>query len=229
MVCAAAVASGIAQAQANSLWVKAGNSEQSMFADKVARNIGDILTVAVEESYSTVATSELKTANSYQAGDGIGIALNSFLNQFLAATPRLLGLATGPSTVNDDQSTTIPVGGGNTLNIPTINFETFSKWDSSGNIADNRLTANSLTSVTVVDVLPNGNLVVEGAKIIRSSHEDVYAYMRGIVRPIDIDDKNIVSSTKIADAQVEFKPAGELTEAEKKGWLLRGLEKIAPF
>ena len=47
--------------QAASLWVKAGNVEQSMFADKVARNIGDILTVIVDESVNSGATTEITT------------------------------------------------------------------------------------------------------------------------------------------------------------------------
>jgi len=83
--------------------------------------------------------------------------------------------------------------------------------------------------VTVVDVLPNGNLVIEGAKIIRAGKDSQYAYMRGIVRPVDVTRENTVLSTQIADAQVEFIPEGELTEAQKKGWLLRAWEKIKPF
>ncbi len=53
--------------------------------------------------------------------------------------------------------------------------------------------------------------------------------MRGVVRPIDIEAGNTVSSTKIADTQVEFIPEGELTEAQKKGWLLRAWDKVKPF
>ena len=53
VACVAAIATGGSQAQANSLWVKAGNTEQSMFADKVARGIGDILTIVVDENTTT--------------------------------------------------------------------------------------------------------------------------------------------------------------------------------
>ena len=83
--------------------------------------------------------------------------------------------------------------------------------------------------MTVVDVLPNGNLVIEGAKVIRTSQQDVYGYMRGVVRPVDISATNIVLSSKVADAQVEFVPAGELSDAQKKGWLLRAWEKVRPL
>lgn len=219
---------GASQAQANSLWVKAGNSEQSMFADKVARGIGDILTIVVDENTTTTQDADMLTRDEYQGGGGIGIAFNEFFNQFLRATPRLLGLATGPSTTDEGGNTVIPVGGSNNITIPTLDLAASGEWNAGGRTS-NKLTISNRTSVTVVDVLPNGNLVVEGAKIIRTGVEDQYAYMRGVVRPVDIQADNTISSTRIADAQVEFIPAGELTDAQKKGWLLRAWEKVKPF
>ncbi len=228
MACVASVAAGSTQAQANSLWVKAGNTEQSMFADKVARGIGDILTIVVDESTTTSQSANILTRDEYQGGGGIGIAMNQFLNQFLQAAPRLLGLATGPSTTDKNGNTSVPVGGGNNITIPTLDLAASGKWNGGGE-TENKLTITNRTAVTVVDVLPNGNLVVEGAKIIRSGVEDQYAYLRGVVRPVDIEHDNTIPSTKIADAQVEFIPAGELTEAQKKGWLLRAWDKVKPF
>lgn len=228
MACVAAVAAGSMQAQANSLWVKAGNTEQSMFADKVARGIGDILTIVVDENTTTTQDADLLTRDEFQGGGGIGIAFNQFFNQFLQAAPRLFGLATGPTTTDENGNASIPVGGSNNITIPTLDLASSGEWNAGGRTA-NKLTVSNRTAVTVVDVLPNGNLVVEGAKIIRTGVEDQYAYMRGVVRPVDIEADNTILSTKIADAQVEFIPAGELTEAQKKGWLLRAWEKVKPF
>jgi flagellar L-ring protein precursor FlgH len=220
-VCAAAVASGIAQAQANSLWVKAGNSEQSMFADKIARGIGDILTVKLDEDITATQDALVRTEDNYQGGAGLGVALNSFFNQFLQAAPKWFGMATG-IPVNDDDVT-----------IPTIDLASSSKWNGGGTTQDSLSFKNpdnsGGTAVTVVDILPNGNLIVEGAKIIRTSNQDLYGYFRGVVRPVDIQPDNTIKSSKIADAQVEFIPSGQLSEAQKKGWLLRGWEKIKPF
>jgi flagellar L-ring protein precursor FlgH len=228
MACVAAVATGSMHAQANSLWVKAGNTEQSMFADKVARGIGDILTIVVDENTTTTQDADLLTRDEFQGGGGIGIAFNQFFNQFLQAAPRLFGLATGPTTTDENGNASIPVGGSNNITIPTLDLASSGEWNAGGRTA-NKLTVSNRTAVTVVDVLPNGNLVVEGAKIIRTGVEDQYAYMRGVVRPVDIEADNTILSTKIADAQVEFIPAGELTEAQKKGWLLRAWEKVKPF
>lgn len=116
--------------QAASLWVKAGNVEQSMFADKVARNIGDILTVELDDDIETNAEATIKTAREYQDKAGIGIALNAFLNQFLQSAPALLGLAKGPKTTTATGAT-VPVGGafGN-IAIPTVDFANATGWKS---------------------------------------------------------------------------------------------------
>ena len=225
IACVAAVATGATQVQANSLWVKAGNTEQSMFADKIARGIGDILTIVVDESTTTTQDADLLTRDEYQGGGGIGIAFNQFFNQFLQAAPRLFGLNT---STNQDGNAAVPIGGGNNITIPTLDLAASGEWNAGGRTA-NKLTLSNRTAVTVVDVLPNGNLVVEGAKIIRTGVEDQYAYMRGVVRPVDIEADNTISSTRISDAQVEFVPAGELTEAQRKGWLLKAIEKYKPF
>ena len=93
----------------------------------------------------------------------------------------------------------------------------------------NSITVTNRTSVTVVDVLPNGNMVIEGAKIIKAGKETQYAYLRGVVRPVDVKADNTILSTQVADAQVEFVPEGDLSDAQKKGWLLRAWEKVKPL
>jgi flagellar L-ring protein precursor FlgH len=215
----ASVIAGIASApstRATSLWVKAGNTEQSMFADKIARNIGDILTIVVQEDTSTSQTARIKTYDSVQGGAGIFPALNATFNQFLQALPGWISNASG-----------VPYNDGD-VTIPTLDLAAKGEWNGGGD-TQNTLTITNRTAVTVVDVLPNGNLVVEGAKIIRSAQESQYAYMRGIVRPVDIRADNTILSTQVADAQVEFIPEGELSDAQKKGWLLKAWDKVKPF
>ena len=202
--------------QAGSLWLKEGSNEQSMFADKIARNIGDILTIVVSEDTSTQQTARIKTYENTQGGTGIFPALNATLNGFVQALPSWLSKSSGGAVDQND------------VTIPTLDIAAKSEWNGGGD-TQNTLTLTNRTAVTVVDVLPNGNLVVEGAKIIRAGQESQYAYMRGIVRPIDIASDNTILSTKIADAQVEFIPEGELTEAQKKGWLVRMWDKIRPM
>lgn len=207
---------GVKPAEAGSLWLKEGSTEQSMFADKIARNIGDILTIVVSEDTSTQQTARIKTYENTEGGTGIFPALNATLNGFVQALPSWLSKQSGGAVNQND------------VQIPTLDIAAKSEWNGGGD-TQNTLTLTNRTAVTVVDVLPNGNLVVEGAKIIRAGQESQYAYMRGIVRPIDIATDNTIPSTKIADAQVEFIPEGELTEAQKKGWLVRMWDKIKPM
>jgi flagellar L-ring protein precursor FlgH len=203
-------------AQAGSLWLKEGSNEQNMFADKIARNIGDILTIVVQEDTSTQQTARIKTYANTEGGTGIFPALNATLNGFVQALPSWLSKQSS-GTVDE-----------NDVNIPTLDIAAKSEWNGGGD-TQNTLTITNRTAVTVVDVLPNGNLVVEGAKIIRAGQESQYAYMRGVVRPVDIASDNTIPSTKIADSQVEFIPEGELSDAQKKGWLVRMWNSIRPM
>ena len=78
-------------------------------------------------------------------------------------------------------------------------------------------------------VLPNGNLFVEGHRVVLVNAEEQHFYISGVVRPIDIDQENSVKSSMVADAEIEFVGRGVLSENEKPGWFSRFLNKIWPF
>lgn len=84
--------------------------------------------------------------------------------------------------------------------------------------------SNSLTgniSVTVIELLPNGDLKVRGEKRVTLNQGDEYVRLSGIVRPIDIDPSNTVSSDKVADATIMYTGNGSMADASKMGWLSR--------
>jgi flagellar L-ring protein FlgH len=207
---------------AGSLWVSEANNEQGMFADQRARNIGDILTVVVDESTVTTSAQEIKTFTEGQ--NGVGLWVNGLFNQFLTAGIETIKAVSGANTASPNTAAAAWSG----VTIPTLDLAATSDFTGGGSTTT-RLSATNRTAVTVVDVLPNGNLVVEGTKIIRANKVTQYASMRGIVRQFDVQRDNTVLSSNIADAQVEFVPEGELTEAEKKGWLTRAWQTIRPF
>ena len=93
--------------------------------------------------------------------------------------------------------------------------------------------SNSLTgniSVTVIELLPNGDLKVRGEKRVTLNQGDEYVRLSGIVRPIDIDPSNTVSSDKVADATIMYTGNGSMAEASKMGWLSRILNSAwIPF
>lgn len=78
-------------------------------------------------------------------------------------------------------------------------------------------------------VLPNHSMFVEGHRVVLVNNEEHHFYISGVIRPEDIDGNGIVSSSKMADAQIEFVGRGDLTSGTAKGWFSRALDVIWPF
>lgn len=76
-------------------------------------------------------------------------------------------------------------------------------------------------TVSVAEVLGNGNLVVQGEKWITINQGDEYVRLRGIVRTVDINADNTISSTKVANAQIYYAGKGVMDETNQPGWLTR--------
>ena len=93
--------------------------------------------------------------------------------------------------------------------------------------------SNSLTgsvTVTVVDLLDNGNLIVQGEKWIHINQGDEYVRLRGIVRPIDINSDNTISSVRVANAQIQYGGDSTLNDVNEVGWLAKFFNsKWMPF
>jgi len=83
----------------------------------------------------------------------------------------------------------------------------------------NRLEGN--ISVTVSEVLPNGNLLVRGEKWLTLNHGDEFIRISGIVRQADVGQDNSVESTKLANARITYSGRGDLADTSKQGWLTR--------
>jgi flagellar L-ring protein precursor FlgH len=90
-----------------------------------------------------------------------------------------------------------------------------------------RLTAT--VPAIVRKVLPNGNLFIEGHRVVLVNSEEQHFYISGVVRPIDIAQDNSVRSSYVADAEIEFTGRGVLTENQKPGWISRFFSWIWPF
>ncbi len=93
--------------------------------------------------------------------------------------------------------------------------------------------SNSLTgniSVTVFDVLPNGNLKIRGEKRVTLNDGNEYIRFSGVVRSLDIDASNTVSSSKVADATIMYTGDGAIADSSKVGWFSRFfLSPLFPF
>jgi len=103
--------------------------------------------------------------------------------------------------------------------------ETFS---GKGSAAANNDFTGTIT-VTVVDVYPNGNLMVSGEKQVAINQGDEYIRFSGVVNPVYVTSANSVQSVQVADARVEYKAKGYIDEAQTMGWLQRFFLNVLPF
>lgn len=87
----------------------------------------------------------------------------------------------------------------------------------------------AILPVRVRRILPNGDLYVEGTKTVIIGEEQRHLYVSGIVRPIDVLSDGSVSSSRIADAEIEYAAEGDATDHERQGWLARLLTQLWPF
>lgn len=88
---------------------------------------------------------------------------------------------------------------------------------------------NGTITVTVIEVLPNGNLLVSGEKQVSIGTGTEYIRVSGIVNPYFINAANTISSGNIADARIEYKESGAISEAQVMGWLSRFFLSFLPF
>lgn len=137
--------------------------------------------------------------------------------------------STRDSSVSDAVSSFLYPGlGAHKGSLPSLGLSGKAAYDGGGDISNNQSLA-ARAAVLVTDVLPNGNLVIQGVRVVTFSGETQYVVLHGIVRPDDIARDNSVQSTNIADARVEFYAEGALTDAQKRGWLSKVYEKLRPL
>jgi flagellar L-ring protein precursor FlgH len=88
---------------------------------------------------------------------------------------------------------------------------------------------NAMIGVRVKQELPNGDLFVEGTKVVMINYEEQHLYISGVIRPSDIAPDNSVDSRLIADARVEFTGRGDIDDQVERGWLTKFLDAVNPF
>jgi len=112
--------------------------------------------------------------------------------------------------------------------MPAVNYNSDLKHDGSGSI-NNSETIVDQVAVKVMDVLPNHNLVIEGKRETSFAGEHQTVVLHGIVRVEDVTSADTVMSYNVADATISIVGKGTVTDAQKKGWFTRILDKVNPF
>ena len=109
-----------------------------------------------------------------------------------------------------------------------LSAESANSHDGKGEAAANNVFTGTIT-VTVIDVLANGNLLVSGEKQVSIGAGTEYIRLSGIVNPYFINAANTISSANVADARIEYKESGVISEAQVMGWLARFFLSVLPF
>ena len=111
-----------------------------------------------------------------------------------------------------------PTNGGNTFANNSV--DSSSEFSGSGDTSQSNSLSGSVT-VTVVDVLPNGNLFIRGRKSLSLNQGSEDITVTGIIRPIDITPENTINSGQIANARITYGGEGMIAESNSAGWLTR--------
>ena len=198
----AAAVSSVSEATTGSLWNDNGELAR-LYSDNRASRVGDIVTIRITENASGAKSATTKTAKDSSMDSNF----SGNFNNFFGLPARILGFLS-----------------------PSASAKIATKDSYAGNGATTRndqLTA-SMTAM-VMEVYPNGNLKILGHREVVVNSERQTMEVTGIVRPIDVDSRNTVQSTAIADAKISYTGFGVVDDKQHPGWLGRVFNFISPF
>jgi flagellar L-ring protein precursor FlgH len=157
----------------------------------------------------------------------VGDTLIITINEKISASKKSSSTAsrTGSSSMD------VPLLGGlsaaNILKTP-LSASSDNTFEGKGDSASNNAFTGTI-AVTVIEVLPNGNLLVSGEKQMNINQGGEFVRFSGVVNPMNVSAANSVSSTQVADARMEYKGTGYIDEAQTMGWLARFFLSVLPF
>jgi flagellar L-ring protein precursor FlgH len=176
------------------------NGSRAFFKDQRAHQIGDILTVQVNITDKAIIANETQRSRDTKEDSGID-------NFFGKSKVPIMNAAVPTRIFTSDSTTSL---------------------DGKGSVNRSEALQTNVAAV-VTQVLPNGNLVVEGRQEIRVNFEIRELIVAGIVRPEDIQSDNTIDSTKIAQARIAYGGRGQITDVQQPRYGSQVLDVILPF
>ncbi|HEY5278508.1 MAG TPA: flagellar basal body L-ring protein FlgH [Pseudolabrys sp.] len=177
------------------------NGSRAFFKDQRAHQIGDILTVQVNITDKAIIANETQRSRTNTEDSGI--------TDFL-----------GSKTIPNPAKAVLP---GRILTADST-----ASSDGKGSVNRSEALQTNVAAV-VTQVLPNGNLVVEGRQEIRVNFEIRELIVGGIVRPEDIQSDNTIDSSKIAQARIAYGGRGQITDVQQPRYGQQLMDVILPF
>lgn len=186
---------------ANSLWSQGADG---FFADRRASKVGDIITVKISAKDNALMENEMEQ-NRDDNKDSLGVSSVFGYEKYLGKV--------FPDTVDKEG---------------LINVTSNREIAGDGKI-DRKESIDVTLAAVVTQILPNGNLVIEGTQEIRVSYEVRQLSMRGIIRRADISSDNTIESSKIAELRVSYGGQGVITDVQQPRYGRQVLDIVAPF
>ncbi|MCF6178515.1 MAG: flagellar basal body L-ring protein FlgH [Geopsychrobacter sp.] len=183
-----------------SLW---SESLTALVADRKARTVGDIVTVAIYEKASASKEASTETGRDSKISADI-VALLGLEKKL----PNAFNLGMDPAKLIQASASNSFSGSGKTSRAEDL--------------------VASL-STQIIKIYPNGNLRISGNKTITVNNEMQIVKLTGIVRETDISPNNVINSKNILNARIYYSGQGVLSDKQKPGWLLRSLDAVWPF
>jgi flagellar L-ring protein precursor FlgH len=177
------------------------NGSRAFFKDQRAHQVGDILTVTVNITDKANIANETQRSRTNSEDSGV--------TDFL-----------GSKTIKNPASAILP---GRILTADST-----ASSDGKGSVVRQEALQTNVAAV-VTQVLPNGNLVVEGKQEIRVNFEIRELIVAGIVRPEDIQSDNTIDSSKIAQARISYGGRGQLSDVQQPRYGQQVLDVVLPF
>ncbi len=191
----------------NSLWSEGAN----LFEDRKARRLNDLVTININESFS--GSGKAGTGTSREST--MDFALSNFLGM---NTDFNLQNAFGLKDMYK----------GSNIFDPSVKSSSKSAFKGKGDTNREGALVATVTA-KVVEVMPNGNLVLEARKELTINSEKQIIVLVGIARPDDITSDNTIASSKIADSRIYYVGDGVIQEKQSPGWMVRTLDYVWPF
>ncbi|MBS2012280.1 MAG: flagellar basal body L-ring protein FlgH [Deltaproteobacteria bacterium] len=170
--------------------------------DTRAVRVGDLVVIKIDESANATGNASTSLKRDGEGSSGVSSAL---------------GLVPALKRAYPDLDTT-----------KLVEFATKNGFTGEGDTS-RKGTLNGSIAVRIAREMPNGDMFLEGTKVVLINNEEYHLYVSGLVRPTDINPDNSVASTRIADAQIEFTGRGDMADQQRKGWFARMLDSMNPF
>ncbi len=189
--------------QAESLFKAETLADGTLYSDQVARRSGDLITILVKET--TSISERHKTQNKRE-------------NTVEAAVTLFPGSNELPAATGSPQAGTLPALAMNSEK----DFKGEGKYEAEGEV-------KATITGRVIDVLDNGNLLIEGRRLVKVNQDTKTILITGIIRTADIQANNTVFSEKLHNFQVSIVGEGPLTRSGSEGFLGQILDILWPF